>query len=69
MVLVITTSSSTTTEKPTVKAQKLQTNKRTAEKMERDWREEIHRIEELGERPRITLIEALEGYVKSVVVK
>jgi len=41
------------------------TNKRTAERMERDWREEIHRIEELGERPRITLIEALKGYVKS----
>lgn len=41
------------------------TNKRTAERMERDWREEIHRIEELGERPRITLIDALKGYVKS----
>lgn len=40
-------------------------NKRTAERMERDWRDEIHRIEELGERPRITLKDALNGYVQS----
>lgn len=39
------------------------TNKRTAEKMEREWRDEIHRVEEMGERPRITLKEALDGYV------
>ena len=41
------------------------TNKRTAERMERDWRDELHRIEELGERPRITLKDALQGYVTS----
>ncbi len=39
------------------------TNKRIAERMEREWREEVHRIEELGERPRITLKDALHGYV------
>jgi integrase len=38
------------------------TNKRTAERMERDWREELHRIDELGERPRITLREAFENF-------
>lgn len=41
------------------------TNKRTAERMEREWRDEVHRIEELGERPRITLNDALHGYVRS----
>lgn len=38
------------------------TNKRTAQRMEREWREEIHRIDELGERPRITLGKAFEIY-------
>lgn len=38
------------------------TNKRTAERMEREWRDEIHRIDEMGERPRIKLVEALAGY-------
>ncbi|GGZ01205.1 tyrosine-type recombinase/integrase [Shewanella fodinae] len=41
------------------------TNKRTAERMERDWREELHRIEELGERPRITFKDALQCYATS----
>lgn len=31
--------------------------------MERDWREELHRIDELGERPRIKLKDALQNYV------
>ena len=31
------------------------TNKRTAERIEREWKDEIHLIEELGERPRIKL--------------
>ena len=39
------------------------TNKRIAERMEREWKEEIHRIEELGERPRITLRQAFAEYV------
>lgn len=39
------------------------TNRRVAERMERDWKSEIHRIDELGERPRIKLAEALKGYV------
>lgn len=39
------------------------TNKRTAERMEREWREELHKIEELGERPRIKLCDALYGYI------
>ena len=38
-------------------------NKRTAERMEREWRDELHKIDELGERPRITLREALNGYL------
>jgi len=40
------------------------TNKRTSERMERDWRDELHRIEELGERPRITLREAFSHYIE-----
>jgi len=40
------------------------TNKRTAERMEREWREELHRIDELGERPRITLREAFQHYIE-----
>ncbi|WP_444920873.1 tyrosine-type recombinase/integrase [Microbulbifer sp. CnH-101-G] len=40
------------------------TNKRIAERMEREWKEEVHRIEELGERPRITLRDAFAEYVK-----
>lgn len=39
------------------------TNKRTAERIEREWRDEIHKIEELGERPRIKLRDALDQYV------
>lgn len=39
------------------------TNKRTAERMEREWRDELHKIDELGERPRITLRDALNGYL------
>ena len=38
------------------------TNKRTAERMEREWRDQIHAMLEMGERQRITLKEALEGY-------
>ncbi|MBL4898624.1 MAG: site-specific integrase [Colwellia sp.] len=41
------------------------TNKRKAERMERDWRDDIHRMEEMGERPRIKLRDALAGYVDS----
>ncbi len=40
------------------------TNKRIAERIERDWKAEIHRIEELGERPRISLRKALDAYVE-----
>jgi integrase len=39
------------------------TNKRTAERMERNWRDELHSVEELGERPRLTLRDALKGYL------
>jgi len=39
------------------------TNKRTAERMEREWRDELHRIDELGERPRIKLKDAFEHYI------
>lgn len=39
------------------------TNKRTAERMEREWKDDIHRIEELGERPRITLREAFAQHL------
>ena len=35
------------------------TNKRTAERIEREWKNEIHLIEELGERPRIKLRDSL----------
>lgn len=31
------------------------TSKRTAERMERDWRDQIHAMLEMGERQRITL--------------
>lgn len=41
------------------------TNKKVAERMERDWKIEIHAQEELGERQRITLKDALEKYVES----
>lgn len=37
-------------------------NKRTAERMERAWKDEVHAMNEMGERPRITLAKALEGY-------
>jgi len=39
------------------------TNKRTAERMEREWRDEIHLIEELGERPRIKLRDVFTQYL------
>lgn len=39
------------------------TNKRTAERMEREWKDEIHRIEELGERPRIKLCDAFTEHL------
>lgn len=39
------------------------TNKRTAERMEREWKDEIHLIEELGERPRIKLRDAFTAYL------
>lgn len=39
-------------------------NKRTAERMERDWRDQVHAMMEMGERSRLTLKEALNGYVK-----
>jgi len=38
------------------------TNKRIAERMEREWHDDIIRREELGELPRITLKEALTEY-------
>jgi integrase len=41
------------------------TNRKVAEKMERDWKAEIHAQQELGERQRITLKDALEQYVNS----
>lgn len=41
------------------------TSKKTAEKMERDWKEQIHKLEELGERPRILFKEAIQNYVDS----
>ena len=41
------------------------TNKRTAEKLERGWRQQIHALFELGERERITLKDALTGYEES----
>lgn len=40
-------------------------NRKVAEKMERDWKAEIHAQQELGERQRITLKDALEKYVES----
>ena len=39
------------------------TNKRTAERMAREWKDEIHRTEELGERPRIKLRDAFAQYL------
>ncbi len=39
-------------------------NKRTAERMEREWRDQVHAMMEMGERSRLTLKEALNGYVK-----
>jgi len=41
------------------------TNKRTAERMEREWRDQIHAMLEMGERQRITLKDALEGFKES----
>ena len=41
------------------------TNKRTAERMEREWRDRIHAMMEMGERQRITLKDALEGFKES----
>ena len=41
------------------------TNKRTAERMEREWRDQIHAMMEMGERQRITLKDALEGFKES----
>jgi len=41
------------------------TNKRTAERMEREWRDQIHARMEMGERQRITLKGALEGFKAS----
>ena len=38
-------------------------NRKVAEKMERDWKAEIHAQHELGERQRITLKDALAAYV------
>ena len=40
------------------------TNKKVAEKMEREWKAEIHAQVELGERKRITLKEAMEHYLQ-----
>ena len=39
------------------------TNKRTAERIEREWKDEIYLIEELGERPRIKLRYAFAEYL------
>lgn len=39
------------------------TNRRAAERMERDWRAEIHAREELGELQRIKVVDALAAYV------
>ena len=39
------------------------TNKRTAERIEREWKDEIHLLEELGERPRIKLRDAFTEYL------
>ena len=39
------------------------TNKRTAERIERVWKDEIHLTEELGERPRIKLRDALSEHL------
>jgi len=41
------------------------TNKKIAERMEREWRDEIHRIDELGERPKILFKTAIEQYAAS----
>ncbi len=43
------------------------TNKRSAERMEREWRNQIHAVSELGERERITLKDALIGFEESRV--
>ena len=43
------------------------TKKRTAERMEREWRDQIHAMMEMGERARLTLKDALDGYVKDRV--
>jgi integrase len=42
-------------------------NKKVAEKMEQAWKAEIHAQEELGERKRITLKEAMDQFLKSKV--
>jgi integrase len=39
------------------------TNRRIAERMEREWRAEIHAMEEMGQRQRIALRDALKGYL------
>lgn len=38
--------------------------KRVAERMEREWRDQIHGMAEMGERQRIRLRDALDGYAK-----
>lgn len=43
------------------------TNKRTAERIEREWKEDIHLVEELGERPRIKLRDAFTQYLDQKV--
>lgn len=40
------------------------TNKRVAERMERDWKQTWHRVEEVGDKPRIRLVDALKGYIE-----
>ena len=40
------------------------TNKRIAEKMEREWHDKLIRQDELGELPRIRLNDALDGYAE-----
>ncbi len=44
------------------------TNRRIAERMEREWKTETHAMMEMGERQRITLKDALEGNYRSRTV-
>lgn len=39
------------------------TNKRAAERMEKQWKDQVHALVEMGDKQRITIKEALAGYV------